>query len=448
MINYTDSFVFACPESDASCTGFDLQLHHHPEWISYEWNCNDGENSSALYPNLVTWTLTGTGPNGSASVSWHGTSFYYQINVGLKLGLLSFVFDANIVYATGFDVQLACNLEDCSNIVSQWTHLDSKSGAYRQNQGTYIFVLTVNDSTPPGDVFPHPNASSILTVTVTVPDVSQCCDCRSGSNTGGNPNPLPVAPPPVPISPPGVPPGVPPVNPPLPVTPPNPPGSIAANYAIGIDMLNTRTGFYIAVPESGIRIYKFTTAYTHYEGTFIDDSVSSANYPTLAQIDEGEGLLSFYRIGLGTLATPYRYIKRLSFDGARTWTTVLTADGKLAMLTDKKWARIVVLGDGKRARGEAVIYNDGSGKDSKGLADGTGLMQVNLYDAGGKFVGAFPIDGKGIAGKKADDAGFGVEYVNDANHDIRVCFFSGGSLVYAVSVEDGKSWLDITSQMK
>ena len=230
-------------------------------------------------------------------------------------------------------------------------------------------------------------------------------------------------------------------------TPPSlPPGKTAAQ---GVELRNTRTGFYLAAPLNGLQIHKFATAFQKYLGLLTVDNDTSANYPTLDALTDGEGLVCFYRKGTGNTNSPYGYVKRTSFDGATTWTTQTDANGKeIAMLTGKKWARIVVLGDGKRARGEAVIYNDGSGKDSKGLADGTGLMQVNLYDAGGKFVGAFPVDGKGIAGKKADDAGFGVEYVNDANHDIRVCFFSGGSLVYAVSVEDGKSWLDITSQMK
>ena len=217
--------------------------------------------------------------------------------------------------------------------------------------------------------------------------------------------------------------------------------------AQGVDMLNTRTGLYIADPSAGLQVRKFTTAYAKYEGRFTVDAGASANYPTLAQISEGEGILCFYRSGLGTDKSPYVYTKRLSFDGGHTWNTQTSADGKVAMLTGKKWARIVVLGDGKRARGEAVLYNDASGFGIDGKPDGTGLLQCDLYDAGGKFVGTFPKDGKGIAQKKADDCGFGLEYVNDRNHDLRVCFFSSGVLVYAISVEDGKSWVDITKQL-
>jgi hypothetical protein len=237
--------------------------------------------------------------------------------------------------------------------------------------------------------------------------------------------------------------------------PPPPAGGTGSN---GLDMLNTRTGLYLAIAGGGLTVHKFATAFQAYTGVFGVDGDATASYPTLCQQTDGEGVVCFYRVGADapppTTDDPnpdntYQYLKRTSYDGGQTWVQQQDTDGnEITMLDGKKWARIAVLGDGRRVRGEAVIYNDGSGKDkTTGKPDGTGLLVCDLYDALGQKIGTFPADGKGIGKVSADDAGFGLEYVNDRNHDLRVIFMGAGALVYAVSVDEGRSWVDITSQM-
>lgn len=224
-------------------------------------------------------------------------------------------------------------------------------------------------------------------------------------------------------------------------------GTVGTASGVAADMLQTRAGFYIAYPASGMIVKRFASAFQAYLSTVTADSDGSAVYPTLCYQTEGEGVLLFYRRGAGSSSSPYQYVARTSYDNGLTWFQRTANGTEIAVLTGKKWARIAVMGSGRRSAGEAVVYNDASGKDVSGNLNGTGLMQCDLYDASGTFLGTFPADGKGILATQADDAGFGLEYVSDHNHDLRLCFFSGGTLRYAVSTDEGRTWLDITSQM-
>lgn len=166
-------------------------------------------------------------------------------------------------------------------------------------------------------------------------------------------------------------------------------------------------------------------------GFQIDNNTDCAQ-PDLVVNPDTSQLSVIYRRGKGTPTDLFTFHRRVSEDDGATWNLSHGASATLTTTAGIPYMRQVF----NRRTGEyLLIYNDGSGTTS-----GTGLLQVNIYDAMDALIGTFPAGGAGIGGLTADNDSFGAEYFDYPTSAIGVSFTVGSVKKQFRSYDDGRTW--------